>query len=61
MAAENTFQSFNSLLSDRERAIFKQLIQQTTEELLAARSEDARIRIVNSYLEEIHDRVEGQR
>lgn len=58
MAATDTFQTFNTSLSSRERALFKGLIHQTTEELLAARSEDARIRIVNSYLEEVHERAE---
>jgi len=59
MAAVDTFRTFNASLSSRERALFIELIKQTSEELLAARSEDARLRIVNGYLEEFHDRAEA--
>ena len=55
MAAEDTFRSFNSSLSEQERTQLSDFIRQYRTELLAARSEDARTRIVESYIKEVHN------
>jgi len=55
MAAEDTFRSFNSSLSEQERTQLSDFIRQYRTELLAARSEDARARIVESYIKEVHN------
>ena len=55
MAAIDNFHSFNSSLSKEEREGLKDLITQHQAELLAARSEDARTRITEHYIKEVHD------
>lgn len=55
MAAEDTFRNFNSSLSEQEGTRLGDFILQYQTELLAARSEDARARIVESYIKEVHD------
>ncbi|MFN0156697.1 MAG: hypothetical protein ACKVRP_01340 [Bacteroidota bacterium] len=54
MAALDTFQSFNSGLTERDRQRIQDLMRTKAAELLAARSEDARKRIVEGYLDEVH-------
>lgn len=46
MAAWDTFTALTGSLSDHEREPLKELIRSTTADLLAARSEEARVRIV---------------
>jgi hypothetical protein len=58
MAATDTFRHFNDSLPKEEvSASIADLIRQSGEELLAARSEDARLRIVESHMKEVHARV----
>jgi hypothetical protein len=53
MAAFDTFERYNASLSDDERQELRDLIAAYRTELREARSEDARLRIVHSYLEEL--------
>jgi hypothetical protein len=52
MSAFDTFHGFNTSLSASERDMLRDLIKTQTEELLAARSEDARVRIVRNYIKD---------
>ncbi len=61
MAAFDTFHSFNNSLSLEQREMLNDFIRSKTEEMLSARSEDARIRIVDHYLQEVHCRLEGDK
>jgi len=54
MAADDTFRAFNSSLSEQLRVRLDVFIRQYQTELLAARSEDAKTRIVESYIKEAH-------
>ena len=56
MAAFEDFQSVVDRLSVRERELLRDLIQQCREDLLAARSEEARVRVVEEFVTEAHDR-----
>ena len=55
MSAADTFESFTASLSVKNRELLKDFIRLQRTELLAARSEDARTRIVQSYVAHIHD------
>lgn len=54
MAAIDTFEQFNKNLLAKESSIYENLTKATTVELFAARSEDARARIVEEYIRQIH-------
>jgi hypothetical protein len=51
MAAIDSFESFNASLSKHDREMLKNLIKEQQVELLASRSEDARMRIVQEYIQ----------
>ena len=53
MAALDMFISFNESLSDAQCETVRKLIWSRTDELLGARSEDARVRLVSRHIEEI--------
>jgi len=55
MAAQDTFTSFNSSLSETERAKLSDFIKTQTQELLVARSEDARVRLVHKYIWQVNE------
>jgi hypothetical protein len=55
MAAWDTFTALTESLRDHEREPLKDLIRNTNEDLLAARSEEARVRIVNELLREARE------
>ena len=59
MAAYDTFVTFNDSLREEERAGVKELTSSRRDELLSARSEDARVRLVNSYIEEVKEWLTG--
>ena len=61
MAAFDTFHSFNNSLSPEQRELLNDFIRRNTEEMLSARSEDARLRLVDRYLQEVHRRLEGDK
>ncbi len=53
MAAIDTFHFFNASISDKDRQHIHDLLKTESSELLAARSEDARIRIVEGYMQQV--------
>ena len=55
MAAIDRFEYFNESLPNREKQILEPLIHEQRHELLAARSEDARIRLVHEYIRQAHE------
>jgi DNA-directed RNA polymerase specialized sigma subunit len=55
MAAIETFHSFNEKLAPKERDELSNFIAAHMQELLAARSEDARKRIVEQYTRLVHE------
>ena len=59
MAAYDTFVTFNDSLREEGRAGVKELTSSRRDELLSARSEDARVRLVNSYIEEVKEWLTG--
>jgi hypothetical protein len=59
MAAYDTFVTFNDSLTQQELAGVKELTSSRRDELLGARSEDARIRLVSSYIEEVKEWLKG--
>jgi len=55
MAAHDSFDQFNASLSRLDREFLRDLIKIRRAELLAARSEDARLRLIQSYIGEVHE------
>ena len=55
MAAQDTFDAVVSSLTATERDQLKDYLRTKREELLAARSEDARVRLTTEFTEEVHD------
>ena len=55
MAANDRFERFNSSLSVKDRGRINDYIKTKGEELLVARSEDARVRLVDEYIREVND------
>ena len=55
MAAIGSFESFNASLSQHDRELMKEFIAEQRVELLAARSEDARTRIVYDYIQQARE------
>ncbi|MEK9137400.1 MAG: hypothetical protein AAB393_09775 [Bacteroidota bacterium] len=55
MAAQDTFDNFIASLSHAERERLKDLIKLEREQLLSARSEDARLRLVHDFIVEVND------
>jgi hypothetical protein len=54
------FDKFNSTLSIQDAESIRELVKTRRTELLAALSEDARIRVVEHYIEEVSE-ILGQR
>jgi hypothetical protein len=61
MAATDTFESILGDLGDRDREVLKNLILMTREDILAARSEEARLRTVDDFARIIHDALHPAR
>lgn len=61
MAADQRFESFNSSLSDLERDQIRDLIKNKRNELMAARSEDARVRLIHEYILEVREMLGQER
>lgn len=55
MAAFDLFRTVTGELSDDERTAYSQLLQRAQADLLAARSEEARVRIVHRLIAELHE------
>jgi hypothetical protein len=58
MAASEAFERFLAALTQRERDALKELIHAQREDLFAARSEEAQLRIVHEFVREAHDRLQ---
>ena len=61
MAAVDLFQKFFSSLSDRDRAGLSDYVKACREDLEAARSEEARIRIAENFVRGAHDLLRSSR
>lgn len=59
MAATDNFRNFNAGLSATAREAVAHVIRQTNEDLLAARSEDARNRIVEEHIRQVRETLEA--
>jgi hypothetical protein len=57
MAAHDTFRQFNASLPEETRTSVAEIIRQAGEDLLAARSEDARTRIVDIHIRDVNARM----
>jgi|WetSurMetagenome_2_1015567.scaffolds.fasta_scaffold1205713_2 hypothetical protein len=55
MAAFDAFDDATGSLSAEEKERLKDVIKTTRGELLAARSEEARVRLVHEYIRTVHD------
>lgn len=53
MAALDLFESVVTELSERERTMLAESLRSWRTDLLAARSEDARVRLVSDFIQEI--------
>jgi hypothetical protein len=53
MAAVELFESVVAELSDRERASLADTLRSWRTDMLAARSEDARVRLVSDFIQEV--------
>ena len=61
MAAADLFDDVVGGLSEKERDQLKEFVRTRQQDLLAARSEDARVRIVEEFIREVHNRLEPAR
>ncbi len=61
MAATDTFNGFTASLSENDRRQVQELLGVYRTQLLAARSEEARVRIAHEGIREIHDRLRPPR
>ena len=61
MAALDTFMAFNDSLSDTQRVAARELILSRMDELLGARSEDARVRLVSKHIDEVREGLQQTR
>ena len=52
MAAQEMFDAFTAALPERERGALRDVIRERREDMFAARSEDARVRIADQFLRE---------
>ena len=57
MAAFDTFEHLINSLPMKDRESLQGVIREQRTELLAARSEDARVRLVTQYTDEIRERL----
>lgn len=58
MAAIEMFESFLAALPQKDRETLNDIIRYQREDLLAARSEEARVRSVTEFIKEAHDRLQ---
>ena len=57
MAASDEFRSFLDMLSAKEREVLNEPIAAWSQDLLAARSEEARLRVVEGCIREARERL----
>jgi hypothetical protein len=56
VAATDTFESFNASLSEENRKILAEFTKAQRIDLLAARSEDERVRLVQKYILDVKEK-----
>lgn len=61
MAATDLFDDVISGLTEKEREQLKEFVQIRRQDLFAARSEEARVRIVEEFIREVRDRLKMSR
>jgi hypothetical protein len=61
MSATDSFYSALGQLPAAQRHLLEPYIGQIRGEMFAARSEDARMRVLELFLRELHDRLRGSR
>jgi hypothetical protein len=61
MAAVDFFNEFLKSLTEKDQQVLADLITRTRADLLAARSEDARVRIVEFFIEEAHEGIRSSK
>ncbi len=61
MSAHEKFESFNADLSAKDKSQVQDFIVGKREEILAARSEDAKVRLVQDYIKEMHEKLQHKR
>jgi hypothetical protein len=61
MAAYDSLESFIASLTSANRTLIKDSVKTLRAELLAARSEEARVRLVHEFIREAHDSPGGQK
>jgi hypothetical protein len=55
MAAMDTFLSVLDSMTPRERDLLQDLVRNQESDLLASRSEEARVRLVNEFIRQVHE------
>jgi hypothetical protein len=61
MAAYDALESFIASLTEASRTATKESVKMLRSEMVAARSEEARVRIVQEFIRETHDELGGER
>jgi hypothetical protein len=61
MAAFDTYQVFTRSIPERDQQALRELQLMTWNDLVAARSEEARLRVVENYMREVHERLTKQK
>lgn len=61
MAAFDTYHAFNRGIPERDQQALRELQLMTWNDLVAARSEEARLRVVENYILEVHERLTKQK
>lgn len=61
MAAFDTYGAFNAGVPEKDRQTVKELQSLAWSELVAARSEEARLRVVENYIQEVRERLARQK
>jgi hypothetical protein len=61
MAAFDTYGAFNARVPEKDRQAVKELQSLAWSELVAARSEEARLRVVENYIQEVRERLARQK
>ena len=61
MAAREMFESFITALPERERELLRELIAARRGDMLAARSEEARVRVAEEFIREARTNLKVQK
>jgi len=61
MAAFESYQAFNATIPERDLSVINDLQALAWSDLLAARSEEARLRVVENYVRDVRERLVTQK